>query len=90
MTGAERAAILSEVTGKPVRFIVIDEAQLRGGAAQAGVPKQYINSLVDIEIQFVAGDFNIVTRDIERLGGRPPQMAGSIRQEASRACPKPD
>jgi NAD(P)H dehydrogenase (quinone) len=78
VTGAGRAALLSEVTGKPVRFIVIDQAQLRSGMEQAGVPPEYISALIDIENHFVAGDFNIVTGDIERLAGRPAQTLRDV------------
>ncbi|MGH8447468.1 MAG: SDR family NAD(P)-dependent oxidoreductase, partial [Solimonas sp.] len=81
VSGAERAALLSEISGKPLRFVALDEAQLRGGLAQAGVPREYIDSLIDIEKHFVAGDFNIVTGDIERLAGRRPQ---TLREVLSR------
>jgi NAD(P)H dehydrogenase (quinone) len=56
-----------------MRFVALDEAALRGGMAQARVPEQYIDALIDIEKRFVAGDFNIVSGDIERLAGRKPQ-----------------
>jgi NAD(P)H dehydrogenase (quinone) len=81
VTGADRAALLSEVTGKPVRFVVVEEGQLRAAMAQAGLPQAYIDSLVDIEKRFVAGDFNIVTGDVERLSGRRPK---ALREVLSR------
>lgn len=73
LTGPERAALMSEIAGKPMRFAVFDEAQLRGGLSQAGVPQEYIDALVDIEKSFVAGRFDIVTGDVERLAGRRPR-----------------
>jgi NAD(P)H dehydrogenase (quinone) len=73
ITAADRASLLSEITGKPMRFVALNEAALRGGMAQARVPEQYIDALIDIEKRFVAGDFNIVTGDNERLAGRKPQ-----------------
>jgi NAD(P)H dehydrogenase (quinone) len=70
VTGAERAALMSETTRKPVRFVVLDETSLRGGLSQAGVPHEYIDSLIEIERHFVAGSFDIVTGDVGRLAGR--------------------
>lgn len=73
VTCAERAALMSEITGKPLRFVVINEPQLRLGLSQAGLPPDYIDPLVDIEKRFVDGSFDIVTGDVERLAGRPPR-----------------
>lgn len=73
VTGVERAALMSEITGKELSFVMLGETQLRGGLSQAGVPQEYIDSLVDIEKHFVAGDFNIITGDVERLAGRLPR-----------------
>ncbi|REE06501.1 NAD(P)H dehydrogenase (quinone) [Paraburkholderia sp. BL27I4N3] len=84
VTGAQRAALMSEMSGKPLHFTVLDEAQLRGGLVQAGIPKEYIDAMIDIEKHFVAGDFNIVTGDVERLAGRRPR---SLR-EVLKATPK--
>ena len=70
VTGAERAALISEITGRPLRFAVLDEALLRGGLSQAGVPQEYIGTLIDIEKRFVAASFDIVTGDVEHLAGR--------------------
>jgi NAD(P)H dehydrogenase (quinone) len=78
LTGAERAAIISEVAGKPLRFAVLEEGQLRGGIAQSGIPEQYINALIDIEKRFIAGDFDIVTGDVERLAGKPPRTLQEV------------
>jgi NAD(P)H dehydrogenase (quinone) len=73
VSGAERAAIISEIIGKPVAFQVITEEQLRAGLTQAGLPAGAINIVVGIQASFAAGAFDIVTGDVERLGGRPPK-----------------
>lgn len=78
VTGAERAALMSETTGKALRFIVHDEAHFRGGLSQAGVPQEYADSLIDIEEHFVAGDYDIVTGDVERLAGRRPRLLREV------------
>ncbi|MBR0755044.1 NAD(P)H-binding protein [Bradyrhizobium jicamae] len=76
--GRERAELLAEIIGKPVHFAVMAEAQLRGGMLQANVPPQYVAAMIDIERRFVAGDFNIVTGDVERLGGRAPRSLRTV------------
>ena len=81
-TGAERAALISELTGKPVGFITVPAEALRAGMAKAGLPEGAINSWVSIQNDFAAGAFNIVTGDIERLAGRAPK---SLRDALSAA-----
>jgi NAD(P)H dehydrogenase (quinone) len=79
VSGAERAAIISEITGKPVAFRVITEEQLRAGLTQAGLPAGAINIVVSIQASFAAGAFDIVTGDVERLGGRPSFSATCLQ-----------
>jgi NAD(P)H dehydrogenase (quinone) len=73
LSGAERAAVIAEVTGRPLAFLAITEEQLRAGLTQAGLPPPVINILVGIQKNFTTGAFDIVTGDVERLGGRPPK-----------------
>jgi NAD(P)H dehydrogenase (quinone) len=73
VSGPERAAIVSEIVGKPVSFAVITEDQLRAGLSQAGVPELVIGAIAEIKGTFVHGHFDILTTDIERLSGRYPK-----------------
>jgi NAD(P)H dehydrogenase (quinone) len=73
LSGAERAGVIAEITGQPLAFRVITEEQLRAGLTQAGLPPGAVNIVVSIQASFAAGAFNIVTGDVERLGGRPPR-----------------
>jgi NAD(P)H dehydrogenase (quinone) len=73
VSGAERAAIVADIVGRPVGFGVITEEQLRDGLAQAGLPPGAVNTVVGIQASFAAGAFDIVTGDVERLAGRPPK-----------------
>jgi NAD(P)H dehydrogenase (quinone) len=73
LSGTERAAIIAEITGQPLAFRVIPEQQLRAGLTKAGLPAAVVNILVGIQQSFAAGVFDIVTGDVERLGGRPPK-----------------
>jgi NAD(P)H dehydrogenase (quinone) len=81
-TGAERAALISEITGKPLGFVAVPADALRGGMAKAGLPENVINSWVSIQNDFAAGAFDIVTGDVERLAGRAPK---SLRDALSAA-----
>jgi NAD(P)H dehydrogenase (quinone) len=78
VTGEERAAILSDVSGQPCRFVILDDAQLRAGLSAAGVPGEHLDALVSIEKSFVAGSFNIVTGDVELLAGHPPRPLRAV------------
>ena len=78
VTGEERARTASQVLGKPLGYAVIDETQLRGGLTQAGLPEIVVNVMVDIKKNFVRGDFDVVTTDIERLSGRPPKSLRDV------------
>jgi NAD(P)H dehydrogenase (quinone) len=73
LSAAERAALIAEVTGKPMGFVTITEEQLRGGMAQMGLPEDVANAVASIQASFAAGAFDIVTGDVERLSGRAPK-----------------
>jgi NAD(P)H dehydrogenase (quinone) len=73
LSGAGRAAVIAEVTGRPFAFRTVTEEQLRAGLTQAGLPAGVINIVVGIQRNFAAGVFDIVTGDVERLAGRPPK-----------------
>ena len=83
LSGAERAALIAEITGRPLAFRVITEEQLRAGLTQAGLPAGAVNTVISIQASFAAGAFDIATGDVERLGGRPPKplrdvLAGAL------------
>ena len=73
LTGAERAALVAEASGKPFAFLALPEPVLRGGLEQAGLPSVVVGAILSIQEKFVQGGFDIVTGDVERLAGRPPR-----------------
>lgn len=84
LSGAERAALIEEITGRPLAFLAITEEQLRAGLTRAGLPVYLVDMVVSIQASFAAGAFDIVTGDVERLGGRPPKplrdvLAGALK-----------
>jgi NAD(P)H dehydrogenase (quinone) len=84
LSGAERAALIAEITGRPLAFRIITQEQLRAGLTKAGLPAGAVNIVAGIQASFAAGVFNIVTGDVARLGGRPPKplrevLAGALK-----------
>ncbi|HEX3694223.1 MAG TPA: SDR family oxidoreductase [Polyangia bacterium] len=73
LSGAQRAALIAELTGRPLAFLVLTEEKLRAGMLKAGLPAEVMNIVISIQASFAAGAFDIVTGDVERLGGRPPK-----------------
>jgi NAD(P)H dehydrogenase (quinone) len=74
LSGAERAALIAEITGRPLAFRVITEEQMRARLTDAGLPVGADNIVVSIQASFAAGAFDIVTGDVERVAGRPPKL----------------
>jgi NAD(P)H dehydrogenase (quinone) len=77
-----------EIAGRQLAFRVITEEQLRAGLTQAGLPAGAVNIVVGIQESFAAGAFDIVTGDVERLGGRLPKplrdvLAGALKVTSS-------
>jgi NAD(P)H dehydrogenase (quinone) len=88
LSGAERAAIIADIAGRPLAFRVIPEQQLRAGLTNANLPAGVVNIVVGIQQSFAAGVFDIVTGDVERLGGRPPKpfrdvLAGVLKSPSA-------
>jgi NAD(P)H dehydrogenase (quinone) len=78
VSGAERAEIVAKITGKPIAFRVITEEQLRGALIKASLPPGAVNIVVSIQASFASGAFDILTGDVERLGGRPPKTLREV------------
>ena len=64
---------IATAAGRPLACLAITEEQLRAGLTQAGLPVEVDNVAISIQASFAAGAFDIVTGDVERLGGRPPK-----------------
>lgn len=82
VTGAERAALISEVTGVPFGFVTVPADALRAGMAQAGLAEHIVDAVVSIQSDFVEGTFDIVTGDVEKLAGRPPRDLRDVLSDA--------
>jgi len=87
LSGAERAGLIAAITGRPLAFRVITEEQLRAALSQAAVPAGAVNIVVGIQASFAAGAFDIVTGDVERLGGRSPRPLRDVLAGALQSFP---
>jgi NAD(P)H dehydrogenase (quinone) len=88
LTGAERAALVAEIAGRPLAFVTIKEEQLRAGLTKANLPVGVVTTVISIQQAFAAGQFEILTGDVERLGGRPPKplrevLAGALKSPST-------
>ena len=77
VTGAERAALAAEITGKPLHFAIVPRDAMKEGLQQAGLSDEVVNAVLDIKAGYVAGKCDIVTGDVARLSSQKPR---SVRQ----------
>jgi NAD(P)H dehydrogenase (quinone) len=79
LTGSESlnadqiAAIISDVAGKPLAAIQVNDEQLNQGMLGAGLPDFVATMLVSADANIRAGNFDHVTTDFNRLTGKQPQ-----------------
>src|SRR2546429_6254393 len=68
---------------RPPRSTLFPYTTLFRSLTQAGLPAEVVNIVSSIQASFAVGAFDIVTGDVERLGGRPPKplrdvLAGAL------------
>jgi NAD(P)H dehydrogenase (quinone) len=78
VSGAERAMLAADISGKPVAFRSVPEGQLRAGFQAAGLPTAIANALIDLQIGFLDGAFDIVSGHIEHLARQPPRRLRDV------------
>ena len=66
------AALVSEITGKPLAVIDVSDTDLAQGMAAAGVPQALIPTFVSFDTNTREGKIAMVTNDIETLTGSKP------------------
>jgi NAD(P)H dehydrogenase (quinone) len=72
LTTAQIAALASEVLGKNIEVIQLNDEQLAGGMKAAGVPDFLIPFLIGFEANTRVGAADIQTDDVEKLTGSKP------------------
>lgn len=71
LTGADIAAVLAEVTGKPVRYENLTEADYAAVLGEAGLPEPVAAALADADSGIAEGLLEVRTGDLAKLIGRP-------------------
>jgi NAD(P)H dehydrogenase (quinone) len=85
VTQAELAAILADLSGKPVAYVAVDVEGLKAGLVAAGLPPFYARLIADFDIDATQGYHAVVTDVVERLTGKAPQSLRSFL-ESNRAA----
>ncbi|MBH0238752.1 SDR family oxidoreductase [Methylobrevis albus] len=84
LTNREIAAVVTDVFGKPVTVVDVDDAALAAGMAAAGLPDFLIPLLVSFDANTRAGGLAEVTDAIERLtGSAPASLETVLRRDAA-------
>lgn len=73
LTSDQIAAIISQVTGKPLAVIKVSPADIEKGMEGAGLPSFVAKMMASADANTAAGNFDIVTDDYETLTGQKPQ-----------------
>ncbi|AZO23018.1 MULTISPECIES: SDR family oxidoreductase [unclassified Mesorhizobium] len=72
-TTKEIAALVSEVTGKPLEVIQVPDEALTEGVKAAGLPEDFARIIVSFDANTRSGRIGMVTDTVETLSGRKPQ-----------------
>ena len=76
LTGEEMAATLSDVLGRPVRYVLPSAAQFREALTERRMPAWQIDAFIELQEAVLAGrapHLALVTADIEAATGKPPR-----------------
>lgn len=69
----EIAAIVTEVTGRPLDVVNVTDAEVTAGMVAAGLPQQLAEFLSTFEVGYRQGALSMVTNAVEELWGARPQ-----------------
>jgi NAD(P)H dehydrogenase (quinone) len=81
LTFAEMAVIVTEVTGRPVRFENETLDQAYASRAGYGAPDWQVDAWVSTYTAAAAGELDTVGGDVERLTGRPARSLADLLRE---------
>lgn len=73
VTQEEIADAMARATGKAIAFVKLSEGQQRAGLQAAGLPPFMVTSIAGFGAALRAGAFDLITRDVERLSGKPAE-----------------
>ena len=70
---AEIAALVTQVSGKPIEVVQVSDEQLVQGLTAAGIPGFFVPTLVSFDTNTRLGYFDLVSEDVRKLTGRAAQ-----------------
>jgi NAD(P)H dehydrogenase (quinone) len=73
LTGAQIAALISELAGRPIRHVSVPQDALVRGMVQHGLPQPLAEIYASFHASSARGDLSAVTDTVARLTGQPPQ-----------------
>jgi len=82
---AEVARIISEVSGRPVKYNSLSEEEMLAGARAAGMPEPVLGYLAALYSAVRAGYAAFITGGVEELTGRPPIRFAEFARAAAAA-----
>ena len=86
VTQDELAALLGQVSGRPVAHVEVPPAGLAEGLSHAGLPPSLVKAVVDFDVAASQGYHALVTPTVERLTGTAPQgLREFLRQHLAAA-----
>jgi uncharacterized protein YbjT (DUF2867 family) len=68
----EVAAILSEATGKDIKYVAVTEEAAREAMTRQGAPENVIQGILELMALQRSGYVSTVTTDVEDVAGRKP------------------
>lgn len=81
MNGAEYAAVLSDVLGKPIKFVDVPSQMAKEQMLSTGMPVEYADAVINLMDSMRAGHSDFVTDTFQQLMGRKPvSFAEWVRQ----------
>lgn len=86
LSHADIAAILTEVTGRPVRHVDLTARQLTDRWVAAGLPEPLARTAAELDRAIANGEHDYTTTTVADLTGRPPR---TFREHAARSLRKP-
>ncbi len=72
LNATQVAALASEIVGKPLSVVNVDDEQLAGGMRHAGLPDVVIPTFVSFDTATRLGNLSAKTGDLEALTGKAP------------------
>ena len=70
LSAAQYASKLESAIGKPVKFVDVPPAAAEDAMSKMGMPKAYVDALLELMAAMKAGKADVVTEDVQKVLGR--------------------